>query len=148
MLDYRTMTRRQFLNLPLPELKESEESELCVKTREAIFTKNNEEFLKCINNKEFDVNERFDTSYIQRENYLGYALTSSNYFAALKILSFEELNLNDMDKQQLLETLTLHKKYLLLYKILKRLDKNISLGSYIDATISLDYGKIKKRVKK
>ena len=70
MLDYRTMEIREYdrSKISFPQIKEREESELCLKTSEAIFTRNNDEFLKCINSKDFDVNERFDTSYNSSEN--------------------------------------------------------------------------------
>ena len=138
------MTKRQFLNIPLPEIRESEESKICRSTIKAILSKNNEEFIKCINSKDFDVNERFDTSYIQRENYLSYALHFRNYFAANEILKFKELKLTDMDKQILLETLTLHRKYILLCNTIKKLEGEVSLPKYLGAVTSLNYSKVKK----
>lgn len=144
-MNYKGMTKRQFLNGPLPEIRESEESKLCRKTGEAILNKNNEEFLKCINSPDFDINERFDTSYIQRENYLGYALYFGNYFAANEILKFKELKLTDLDMQNILQTLTLHRKYIKLFNIIKKQEGTVSFPRYINAVATLDYNKVKKR---
>ena len=144
-MDYKNMTKRQFLNLPGPNIRESEESDLCRRTAHAILHKNYEDFLKFISSKDFDVNERFDTSYIQRENYLGYALHFCNYDAAREILKFKELRLTDLDMQEILQTLTLHNKYGLLFSIIKKYEGNISLPGYVNAVVSLDYKKVKKR---
>ena len=144
-MNYEKMTKRQFLNLHLPNIKESEESELCRKVITAIRNRDNEEFIKCISSKNFDVNERFDTSYIQRENYLGYALHFSNYFAAREILKSKNLKLSEMDKQEILQTLTLNNKYGLLYSIVKRIEESVSFTDYVNAVATLDYGKIRKR---
>lgn len=144
-MDYKNMTKRQFLNLPGPNIKESEESDLCRRTAQAILNKNNDEFIKCISSNEFDVNERFDTSYTQRENYLGYALHFRNYFAANEILKFEELKLTDLDMQNILQTLTLHRKYIKLFNIIKKQEGTVSFPRYINAVTTLNYNKVKKR---
>lgn len=144
-MDYKNMTKRQFLNLPGPNIKESEESVLCMRTTQAILHKDNAEFIKCISSKAFDVNERFDTSCIQRENYLGYALYFRNYFAANEILKFYELKLTDLDMQNILQTLTLHKKYIKLFNIIKKQEGTISFHKYINAVATLNYNKVKKR---
>ena len=144
-MNYERMTKRQFLNLPLPNIRESEDSELCMRVSAAIRNRDNEEFMRCISSDEFDVNERFDTSYIQRENYLGYALHFSNYFVAREILKFNNLILTDMDKQEILQTLTLNNRYGLLYSIAKRFEESVSFTDYVNAVATLDYGKIRKR---
>lgn len=146
-MDYKNMTKRQFLNLPGPNIRESEESDLCRRTAQAILHKNYEEFIKCISSNDFDINERFDTSYTQRENYLGYALHFRNYVAANEILKFDELKLTDLDMQEILQTLTLNRKYGLLFSIIKKFEGNLSLPGYVNAVVSLDYTKIKKRSK-
>ena len=146
-MDYKNMTKRQFLNLPGPNIRESEESDLCMRTAQAILHKNNEEFIECISSKAFDVNERFDTSYTQRENYLGYALHFRNYAAAREILEFDDLKLTDLDMQEILQTLTLHNRYGLLFSIIKKFEGSLSLPGYVNAIVSLDYKKVKKRTK-
>ena len=143
-MNYKSMTKRQFLNGSLPEIRESEESKLCRKTFETILHKNNEEFIKCITSPDFDINERFDTSYTQRENYLGYALHFGNYFAANELLKFNDLKLTDLDMQNILQTLTLHKKYIKLFNIIKRHEGTLSFPRYIAAVTTLDYKKVKK----
>ena len=145
-MSYNGMTKRQFLNGPLPEIRESEESQLCRKTIETIFNKKKEEFIKFINSPLFDINERFDTSYTQRENYLGYALHFGNYFAANEILKFDDLKLSDLDMQNILQTLTLHKRYIKLFNIIKKQEGTVSFSRYINAVATLDYNKVKKRV--
>ena len=145
-MNYKGMTKRQFLNLPGPNIRESEESDLCRRTAQAILHKNYEEFIKCISSNDFDINERFDTSYTQRENYLGYALHFGNYFAANEILKFDELKLTDLDMQNILQTLTLHKKYIKLFNIIKKQEGTVSFPRYINAVATLDYTKVKKRV--
>lgn len=145
-MNYERMTKRQFLNLPLPNIRESEESELCRRTSQAIFNKDNDIFTECISSSDFDVNERFDTSYTQRENYLGYALKFSNYFAAREILKFDNLTLTDMDKQEILQTLTLHNKYGLLFMLIKKFEGNLAFTDYVNAVATLDYGKVRKRI--
>lgn len=144
-MDYKNMTKRQFLNLPGPNIKESEESELCMRTAQAILHKDNDEFIRYISSKEFDVNERFDTSYIQRENYLGYALHFRNYFAAREILKFNELKLTDLDMQEILQTLTLYNRYGLLFNIIKKHEGTLTLPRYVNAVATLNYGKVRKR---
>ena len=146
-MDYKNMTKRQFLNLPGPNIRESEESNSCRRTTQAILHKDNEEFINCISSKDFDVNERFDTSYTQRENYLGYALHFRNYIAAREILKFDELKLTDLDMQEILQTLTLYNKYGLLFSIIKKFEDSLSLTRYVNAVVSLDYKKVKKRTK-
>lgn len=144
-MNYKNMTKRQFLNLPGPNIRKSEESDLCRRTAQAILHKNYEEFIKCISSNDFDINERFDTSYTQRENYLGYALHFGNYFAANEILKFDELKLTDLDMQNILQTLTLHKKYIKLFNIIKKQEGTVSFPRYINAVATLNYNKVKKR---
>ena len=50
-----------------------------------------------------------------------------------------------MDKQEILQTLTLNNKYGLLYSIVKRIEESVSFTDYVNAVATLDYGKIRKR---
>ena len=92
-------------------VKTFEESEICKRTQKAIINKDYVDFDKCIKNKSFKINERFDTSYTYRENYLNYALLFQNYYAVNKLLKFKKLMLYKYDKDRIIETLIATKNY-------------------------------------
>lgn len=137
------ITKKQFNRLPLPEIPESNESEICKETCSAILNHDEVAFNRCMFNSEFDINERFDTSYMQRENYLNYALRFRNYYAANRLLEIKGLELDDCDKQDMLLNLTYYKRYLLLLKVMKKLEKHpITIKQYVSSVINQDYDKV------
>jgi len=137
------ITKKQFNRLPLPEIPESNESKLCQETCSAILNHDEVTFNECITNKEFNINERFDTSYMQRENYLNYALRFKNYYAANRLLEMESLELDSCDKQDMLLNLTYYKRFILLLKAMETLEGHpITIKQYVSSVVSQDYDKV------
>ncbi len=135
-------TKRQMMNYPLPEISESNDSELCIKATNAIRNKDNNELKIIISNPIFDINERFDTSYMQRENYLNYSIFCRNFEAAKIILNKGGLQLDECDKQDMLNRMTLQRKYLLLYHFIKQLETNLGFVDYVSSVATLNYSKV------
>ncbi len=104
-------------------LSESNDSELCIQAVTAIREKNNKELRNIISNPAFDINERFDTSYMQRENYLNYSIRFRNYKAAKMLLAKDGLQLSKYEKKEILNNLSFFRKYLLLYNLIKRFNE-------------------------
>jgi hypothetical protein len=138
---------RYFRRLPLPEIAESNESELCREAIEYISNKNNIELKKIINNPNFDVNERFDTSYTQRDNLVDYSIFRRNIRAAYILLETKKIELDDCDLQDILDKLTLYRRYLTLYKTFRMIDSNFKIVNFINGCITVDVDKIYKKSK-
>lgn len=126
-----------FKNIPLPELSEKDGSPICKLTVDAIFHNNNEELKRCINETSFDVNERFDTSYKQRENYLGYAFNFGNNMAIKEFSENKKPELSISDMEEISKSLLARRRYLLLYKTLKQFDAYVSMFDYIKSILGI-----------
>jgi hypothetical protein len=138
---------RQFRKLPLPEIAESNESGLCKEAIEYISNENNNELKKIINNPSFDVNERFDTSYTQRDNLIDYSIFWRNIRAAYILLETKKVELDDCDLQDILDKLTLSRRYITLYKTLRLIDPDFKIVNFINGCITVDVDKIYKKSK-
>lgn len=136
---------RQFRMQPLPEIEESNDSDLCRKATEYILKHQNRKLTELISNPDFNANERFDTSYTQRENYIGYSMFLRNYEAAYILLGSKKIILDNCDMQDVVDRLTLNKKYIALYKTLKLINPNFGMINFINGCASVDAEKIYKK---
>ena len=136
-----------FEDIPLPELSEKDGSPICKLTVDAIFHHNNEELQRCINEPSFDVNERFDTSYKQRENYLGYAFYFGNNTAIKEFSENKKPELSLSDVEEMTKLLLARRRYLLLHKTLKQFDAYVSMFDYFKSILRIEgNGRFKRYV--
>lgn len=122
------------------------ESIQCFNCRTAILNGDNRLLDKYINNYFFDINERFSTCEKDDENYLNYALKVGNFYAVNKLINRGGLILSSLEKQEMLNLLSLNKRYLLLIKSIKKLEnKKVPIVNYISTIKNNDYNEVFKR---
>lgn len=125
------------------------ESAICARATSAIFHHENEKLADILKDPDFDINERFGTSYSSIENYFNYAIFSRNYEAASMIFNFENtktdtlnvqrIALADHDVMTIFTMLADNKKYLRLYKTFKALGSEMNIKDYVKSLIHYDY---------
>ncbi len=94
-------------------------------------------------NKNFDINERFDTPYLHEENYLHYCICFQNkYNIARIILNTKFTMLNKKEIEDMAIRLVLDRKINFLYDFIRKYDSTIKKPDCIDAVRKSNFTRI------